>query len=116
MTLLNGSLVAELRTKKGWSQLDLAQAAGITSSVVSRIERGTQADFHLSVVASLAKALYTPIDSLLTENYRVTSGEFESELQAVLNELSLKPKHIQLQAAGILRGFLGALDQQSEHK
>jgi transcriptional regulator with XRE-family HTH domain len=48
--------IRELRTRKGWSQAELARRAGVNSSVVNRAERG-ETDVTMSTLEKLAKAL-----------------------------------------------------------
>ena len=51
--------------EKHWSQLDLAAAAGVQQSLISRILGGKN-DPSLSAVSRLAKALSAKIDDLLS--------------------------------------------------
>ena len=46
--------IHQARLEKGWSQIELAQKAGITQSHLSRIERG-EIDLRLSNVIQLAR-------------------------------------------------------------
>lgn len=48
--------LAELRTRKGWSQAELARRAGVAASIVSRAERGETA-LTLANLDKLARAL-----------------------------------------------------------
>ena len=61
---IDGSLIAKLRKQKGWEQQQLAAAAAVDPSVVSRLEQGIQEDFKLSVAVSIAKALGVCVDVL----------------------------------------------------
>ncbi len=47
----------ELRDARGWTQLELAERAGVTRSTVSRIEGGKVASLDLEVFEKLANAL-----------------------------------------------------------
>ncbi len=47
----------ELRDARGWTQLELADRAGVTRATVSRIEGGKVASLDLEVFDKLAKAL-----------------------------------------------------------
>ena len=109
MGIINNSKIVELRLQKKWEQKQLAEEAGVAQSVISRLEQGLQADFKISVIAAVAKALGVSVDSLLALPYQPDTGEIAVELAEVANELSKHPKPIQRQAAGILRGYLETL-------
>lgn len=51
-----GAAVRELRLARGWSQAELASAAGMTQSAVARFEAGGTVP-TLAVLARVAKAL-----------------------------------------------------------
>lgn len=55
----------ELRTRKGWSQAELARRAGLNQSVVNRAERGAAA-ITLTTLEKLAKALGVSARALLS--------------------------------------------------
>jgi transcriptional regulator with XRE-family HTH domain len=108
---VNGKKIAELRKLRSWNQKTLAAKAQVVPSVISRIEMGLQDDFKVSVVAAVASALETSVDSLLNHAYQPNTGEIVVELQEAIVELSHTPKHIQRQAAGIIRGYLATLSE-----
>ena len=108
--MLNISKIAELRKQKGWDQQTLANQAGVDPSLISRLERGLQGDFKLSVVVSIAKALEVSVDSILESKYHIKEPIFEPELTVILNQLGKKPGKIQLQVAAMLKGYLNYVD------
>jgi ribosome-binding protein aMBF1 (putative translation factor) len=55
--------LAQLRLKKGWSQLELAQKASTSQSYVARLERG-KIDPQFSTVRKIAEALEVSIEVL----------------------------------------------------
>ena len=55
----------ELRAAAGMTQQQLAVAAGLSVSLVSQIEQGTNADPKVSTVTSLARALGVGVASLI---------------------------------------------------
>jgi transcriptional regulator with XRE-family HTH domain len=61
MTVLR---VKEFRKRAGLSQKDLAAAAGIDQSAISRIERG-QRDVSLNRLGAIAKVLGVPVTRLV---------------------------------------------------
>ncbi len=112
MGIINNSRIVELRQQKKWEQIQLAQAAGVAQSVISRLEQGLQADFKISVIAAVAHALGVSVDSLLALPYQPQIGDVVVELQEVINKLSQKASSHQRQAAGILRGYIATLDSE----
>jgi len=108
--MLNISKIAELRKQKGWDQQTLAKEAGIDPSLISRLERGLQEDFKLSVIIALSKALGVSIDMLLEVQHQVIEPILDPELIAIINLIGQKPQRIHLQAAAILRGYLSFVE------
>lgn len=49
--------IAELRAVKGWTQAELAKAAGVSRATVNRIESGAVEGVTLTTVEALADAL-----------------------------------------------------------
>ncbi len=109
VALLDGSRIAKLRKQKGWEQRQLASIAQVDPSVISRLERGIQEDFKLSIVISVASALEVSVDALLSTSLLPKSGQLVAELQSVFKEVGELPIPIQRQIAGMIRGFLSAL-------
>ena len=107
--ILNSTKIKVLREQKRWEQQDLAREANIARSVISRLERGLQTDFKLSIIVAISKALGVSVDSLLDENFQVSNPTFTPEMQVALLELSEKSETIQNHVAGIVHGYLTAL-------
>jgi transcriptional regulator with XRE-family HTH domain len=59
-----GKRLRSLRKEKGYTQIQLAERAGITFSQIGRIERGLQ-NTTLSTIGTLAKALEISPKTLL---------------------------------------------------
>jgi transcriptional regulator with XRE-family HTH domain len=111
MSLINSKKIRALRESRGWDQYELAAIANINRSVVSRLERGLQTDFKLSVIISIATALGVSVNELLS-SYIEETKEMQAlvpDLNIVIEDLRKRPAEIQHQAAGILRGFLSTL-------
>lgn len=64
-----GSAIARRREAKGWTQAQLAEAAGLSQPYVSQVEAGTR-EPSLVVLRDLAKALGVTVDELLREEGR----------------------------------------------
>ena len=60
-----GTMVKELRTKRGLSQRDLAKLAGITDPYITFFETDKRKNPSLAVLKRLAKALGVPVTTLL---------------------------------------------------
>jgi transcriptional regulator with XRE-family HTH domain len=63
---LNPSRLVELRKAKGWTQWQLAKAAGLHIATVSEAERGYK-ESKLSTLEALARALGVQVSDLLGE-------------------------------------------------
>ena len=59
-----GQRIAEARRQRGWTQTDLAEAAGISRVTVSKIERGATDVGYVRLVR-LARALGVPASVLV---------------------------------------------------
>lgn len=60
--------VKQLREAAGLSQQALAVRAGLSVSVVSRLEQGAHEDPRLSTIRAIAEALGVGVDDLLVED------------------------------------------------
>ena len=58
-----GKNVARLRTAAGWTQAELADAAGLSQGAVSKIEAGRTTP-SIAIVGRLAKSLYVTLDEI----------------------------------------------------
>jgi len=61
-----GKRVRELRLKAGWTQEQLAEAAGITTTYTSDLERGTKVP-SLTIVLRISRAFRISVAELLRE-------------------------------------------------
>jgi transcriptional regulator with XRE-family HTH domain len=57
-----GRGIRALRMRRGWRQVDLASAAGVSQSIVSRIERGLAGRLTVEALARVAQALGARVD------------------------------------------------------
>lgn len=57
--------VKKIRKQKGWSQQKLAQEAGLSLAVITKMEQGITADPAISSVVKLANALHVSLDELV---------------------------------------------------
>lgn len=68
-----GDRLHDLRTQRGWSQMDLARASGVSNVTISNIEGGN-AEPKISTLRSLARALDVPFDAF-TREQRIVLGQ-----------------------------------------
>jgi transcriptional regulator with XRE-family HTH domain len=80
MTTL-GERILILRRRRGLTQRELADVAGLNTNTIARVERGDLKDLGGQLVAKLAKALETTTDFLLGLSDNPSKGS-ESELLA----------------------------------
>jgi len=57
-----GSVFRAVRIRKGWRQVDVARAAGVSQPMISRIERGHVRHVSLAVLLQVAAALEVRVD------------------------------------------------------
>ncbi len=60
-----GLRIREARSKRGWSQNELASRAGVKQPTLQRIEAGLRLDPSIRTIAALAVALGSTIDALV---------------------------------------------------
>ena len=109
MNVVNGEAIANLRKQKGMDQKTLAEKANVNASVLSRLERNLQSDFHASIVVQIADVLEVSVDSILNRNYSQDENPTQIDWQLVIEEMQKQPLDIQKQAAYIMKGYLQTL-------
>jgi len=99
-----------LRNAKGWDQKQLAEAAGVDRSVISRLERSLQEDCRLSVLVALARALEAPAETLINADNAAPIYDFSPELTATIMRLKMHSPAEQHRVALIINAFLTGLE------
>lgn len=100
-----GPAIRTLRQKRGWSQNDLAQHAGLSASHLSRLERGASVPSY-QLLARLASVLGVEVSYFTT--FERTATELDQELAHYLEQLRIPPStwpefsHLGLEARGAL--------------
>lgn len=74
-TLPGMNAISKLRRARGWTQADLADAAGTTQATIARVERGFDG-VTLRMLNDIAAALDVPTRDLLSDD--------RSDLEAIL--------------------------------
>lgn len=110
--MLNIEKITQLRKNRGWEQGELAQIANVNPSVISRLERGLQDDFKLSVIIKIANALDVPIDDLLNKSDVEKPYELSPELNSAINRIRRHSLTIQNRIAGMINGYLSVLESE----
>ena len=93
------------RTRRGWSQADLARNAGVSQATISRIEEGKVRSPRLGVLRKLASALLVTIDSLV-EAYQLNLEEAlrrDPRVQAIFSGYERLPEEKRTQIADFVR-------------
>ena len=94
-----GEKIKDLRQRKNWTQYQLADKVGVSSQVISNMERSYTSDrLKPEVLAALAQALGTTIDYLvgsdqredipLSQNFRKLDERQQALASGLLQELA----------------------------
>lgn len=81
-----GRVVERLRTEKGWTQAELAEAVGSSQSAIHRIEKGRQ-NVSLDLTKKLSQALggqILSVNDAVSQSYRINGGR-ELHGEATIN-------------------------------
>jgi transcriptional regulator with XRE-family HTH domain len=71
---MNGELIRRTREAKDLSQAEVAKNAGISQSLLSRLERGERPNATASTLMGLAAVLDLSLDDLVTKPEAATSA------------------------------------------
>lgn len=88
---INAELVKTLREGLGWSQVDLAAAANVDQSVVSRLEKGLAKNARALSVAAVAGALGVSVDQLFADTAAIDPVTLLRQAVAMLERQQLSP-------------------------
>lgn len=100
-----GNKLLSIRKRTGFTQAEVAEAAGISDRAYADIERGT-VNMRIETFLRLCKALHITPDEILTEE-NPTLVSRQAELLERLNTCSPKEKEVALQ---LLNTYLQSLD------
>lgn len=93
-----GAAIERARLRRGWTQDELAEAAGVSNATVSRLENGKQ-EAGADTLAQIASALEQTVDSLLASGGRPVVLEPVPALQQVERALHAGPWKPEVKAA-----------------
>lgn len=92
MRELLGQRIRRLRRERGWSQRELARRAGVSNSLISRIELGQGEELSLAHLERIARVLGVSL------SYLVSTDEFapadDPEVQELLREFLTLPADV----------------------
>ena len=98
-----GEKIKDLRKRKNWTQYQLADRVGVSSQVISNIERSyTSERLKTEVLAALARALGTTIDYLVGSDQRDDIPLSQNEQELLLDFRKLDERQ-QALASGLLQ-------------
>lgn len=98
-----GEKIKDLRQKRKWTQYQLADKVGVSSQVISNIERSyTSERLKTEVLAALARALGTTIDYLVGSDQREDIPLSQNEQELLLNFRQLNERQ-QVLASSLLQ-------------
>lgn len=66
MSKRTGTMLKQLRKKKGLTQVELAKKARVTQAYIAKLETGDKTNPSLAILRRLAKALRVSVTELLT--------------------------------------------------
>lgn len=92
-----GLIIRALRRRKGWRQLDLALAAGVSQTLISLIERGHADQVLLAIVLAVGSAL----DARMAIDVRWRGGELDRLLDQVTRPSLRQSRSCWLRAVGM---------------
>ena len=103
--------IASLREAKGWRQGYLAEKAGVSQSLISRIERGKGGTPSYEHLVKIAEALDTSIDELMTGEIK----EASASISLSSNKSADSPKKQDLKADPIVFQQSQNITHYSQH-
>ena len=100
-----GRQIRDIRCAKGLTQEELAEMINVSTSFISKIERGIRHP-GLETMISIASALGTTIDVLLIGNQSGDKTIYQRELRDVMKNCSNKEQELILSVAKAMKsGF-----------
>ena len=114
-----GRQVRALRCRRGWRQVDLAAAAGVARSTVSRVERGLAGGVTADALDRLSRSLGARLSVQLTWNGealdRLMDAEHAALVERVANELRTCGWEVTIEATFAIGGERGSVDVLGYH-
>ena len=99
-----GNNLLTLRKKRGLTQTELAEAAGLSNRAYADIERGT-VNMHVDTLLQICTALHVTPNEILTQEEELPILHQE-ELLEKLNTYTIKEKETALQLLSVFFNYL----------
>ena len=100
-----GSKIKELRVAKGLTQEELANRTELTVPYISNIENN-HTKLSLVTITAIANALDTTIDSLMYDNLKVLTTQYDADIKDVVDDCTDHEKAIILDVVKQLKQSL----------
>ena len=114
-----GRQVRALRRRRGWRQVDLATAAGVARSTVSRVERGLAGGVTLGALERIAQVLGARLMAHLSWNgealERLLDGDHAALVEQVADKLRGRGWEVAIEATFAVGGERGSVDVLGYH-
>jgi transcriptional regulator with XRE-family HTH domain len=114
-----GRQVRALRRRRGWRQLDLAAAAKVSRSTVSRVELGGSQDLTLRTIDAVVRALSAQLDPLVRWNGealdRLLDADHAALVETVAGFLGTLGWEVAVEVSFSIRGERGSMDILAFH-
>jgi transcriptional regulator with XRE-family HTH domain len=88
-----GQRIREARSRRGWSQNELASRAAVKQPTLQRIEAGLRQDPSIRTIAALAAALGMTIDSLVDQTPAVATPQADAS-QLAFDAIEELTRHV----------------------
>lgn len=100
-----GQRIRASRTKKGYSQEQLAAYADLTPAHISHIENG-HTKLSLPALISIANALEVSADALLYDNVQISFDSYDRDFKDLIDDCTTDERQILLENAQCLKTIL----------
>lgn len=115
-----GRGIRTLRLRRGWRQVDLAAAAGVSQSIVSRIERGLGGRLTVETLGRVAQALGSRVDVRLSWQGealdRLLDRDHARLVEVATRQLRARGWEIRTEVTFWIRGERGSVDILAWHE
>lgn len=100
-----GSRVRAIRTRRGLSQMDLAERISKSATYISYIESGSKS-MSLETLVAIANALHVPADELLMDNLDNTVKVSNHEFAGLVHDCDDYERKVLLEVLGATKDAL----------
>lgn len=105
-----GSRLKDVRKRRGFSQRALADASGVSLSLIRKLEQGERADTRMETARRLAAALHVPTTALLVEHQEDGADAATADRWSAVRRALLTPGGGGLDEAPTVAGVRAAVE------